>query len=393
MEIGIRLHDTAGSNLEEHLRNAREQGFSCVHIAMSKVVPGFKMADAPELLTDALADEVRGLLEKYNQRCVLLGCYLNLCSPDLSAHERTLMNYRAHLRFGKKIGALMVGTETGAPNIGYKSCPECRTEESLRLFIERVKPVVRWAEEEGMMLAIEPVTRHIVCTAERCQRVLAEVHSENLRVILDAVNLLDRENVHQAQEVVTDAIARLCARVIQDMNPAIVLIFATAHDEYMGDAFEVYAFDYLLKPFKKERVMQTLERAKKRIRHQTDGETPLPVHPTPHPVSGRLMLHHKDGVSFLNVSDIVLVQREDRTTVFYTASGERYVTSDSLSDTEARLDSSIFFRCHKSYIVNLNHIKNITPYGRWTYIVHLQGTEQDALITHEKYEELEKMFS
>lgn len=56
----------------------------------------------------------------------------------------------------------MVGTETGAPNIGYKSCPECRTEESLRLFIERVKPVVRWAEEESMMLAIEPVTRHIV---------------------------------------------------------------------------------------------------------------------------------------------------------------------------------------------------------------------------------------
>lgn len=210
MEIGIRLHDTAGSNLEEHLRNAREQGFSCVHIAMSKVVPGFKMADAPELLTDALADEVRGLLEKYNQRCVLLGCYLNLCSPDLSgarAHADELScafavwqkNRRADGRHGKP----------GAPNIGYKSCPECRTEESLRLFIERVKPVVRWAEEEGMMLAIEPVTRHIVCTAERCQRVLAEVHSENLRVILDAVNLLDRENVHQAQEVVTDAVARL----------------------------------------------------------------------------------------------------------------------------------------------------------------------------------------
>ena len=45
------------------------------------------------------------------------------------------------------------------------------------------------------------------------------------------------------------------ARVIQDMDPAIILIFATAHDEYMGDAFEVYAFDYLLKPFKAERVM------------------------------------------------------------------------------------------------------------------------------------------
>ena len=49
-----------------------------------------------------------------------------------------------------------------------------------------------------------------------------------------------------------------CARIIQDMDPTMVLIFATAHDQYMGDAFEVYAFDYLIKPIKVERVMQTL---------------------------------------------------------------------------------------------------------------------------------------
>ncbi|MBE5804735.1 MAG: LytTR family transcriptional regulator, partial [Clostridiales bacterium] len=53
----------------------------------------------------------------------------------------------------------------------------------------------------------------------------------------------------------------------------------------------------------------------------------------------------------------------------------------------------VFFRCHKSYIINLNYISNITPYGRWTYVVQLSGTDHDALITHEKYEELEKMFS
>ena len=57
------------------------------------------------------------------------------------------------------------------------------------------------------------------------------------------------------------------------------------------------------------------------------------------------------------------------------------------------MDPSIFFRCHKSYIINLNVIDSITPYGRWTYVVHLSGTDQDALITHEKYEELESMFS
>ena len=66
---------------------------------------------------------------------------------------------------------------------------------------------------------------------------------------------------------------------------------------------------------------------------------------------------------------------------------------ETLSETEARLDPDLFFRCHKSYIINLNHIKDITPYGRWTYVVRLEGTSQDALITHEKYEELESMFS
>ncbi len=184
------------------------------------------------------------------------------------------------------------------------------------------------------------------------------------------------------------------ARVIQDMDPSIILIFATAHDEYMGDAFEVYAFDYLVKPFKVSRVMQTLERARGILSHtRVDAPLPHAAAKAPADANTRMMLHHRDGVTFLRMGDIVLVQREDRATVIYTASGERYVTGDSLAETEARLDPAMFFRCHKSYIINLNHISNITPYGRWTYVVHLTGIQQDALITHEKYEELEKLFT
>ena len=183
------------------------------------------------------------------------------------------------------------------------------------------------------------------------------------------------------------------ARVIQDMDPTIILIFATAHDQYMGDAFEVYAFDYLLKPFKVSRVIQTLERARDRLSPSRD-EAPLPpIAAKANAQPTRMMLHHKEGVTFLNMQDIVLVQREDRATVIYTMDGNRYVTGDSLAETEARLDPAVFFRSHKSYIINLNHIANITPYGRWTYIVRLTGIPQDALITHEKYEELERMFS
>lgn len=184
-----------------------------------------------------------------------------------------------------------------------------------------------------------------------------------------------------------------CGRILQDTNPATILIFATAHDEYMRDAFEMYAFDYLVKPFKVDRVLQTLERARDRLRSRAQAEAlPMPA-AAPRPVTGRLMLRHREGVSFVGMNDILLVQREDRATVIYTMGGGRYVTSDSLSETEARLDPSVFFRCHKSYIINLNHISNITPYGRWTYVVELNGTDRDALITHEKYEELEQLFS
>jgi len=185
-----------------------------------------------------------------------------------------------------------------------------------------------------------------------------------------------------------------CARSIQDMNPFITVIFATAYDGYMSDAFEVYAFDYLVKPFKMERVIQTLERIRDRQTQRGEPEPAAPkaINADRKPVSGRLMLRHREGVSFVDLNDILLIQREERATVLYTRGDGRFVTGDSLGEMEERLPKDVFFRCHKSYIVNLNHIKDITPYGRWTYVVRLDDTKHDALITHDKYEELEQIF-
>ncbi len=184
-----------------------------------------------------------------------------------------------------------------------------------------------------------------------------------------------------------------CARQIQDMNPATVILFVTAHNTYMSEAFEVYAFDYLVKPFKMDRMLQTLAR----VRDSLTLSSAVPafsktVNADRKPLSGRLMLKHREGSAFIDLNDLLLVQREDRATVLYTKNGERYSTGDSLSDMESRLPADVFFRAHKSYIINLNQIKDITPYGRWTYVVRLNGIKQDALITHDKYEELENMF-
>ena len=172
-----------------------------------------------------------------------------------------------------------------------------------------------------------------------------------------------------------------CARIIQDINPKTILVFATAHEKYMGDAFEVYAFDYLLKPFREQRVMKTLALIRSRLAEEAEER------------AVKLMLRHKEGVSFVDMEDILLIQREERSTVLYLAGGERLVTSDSLSELDERLPDDMFFRTHKSYVVGLRHIDSITPYGRWTYVVKLRGTTHDALVTAERLEILQKMFA
>lgn len=180
-----------------------------------------------------------------------------------------------------------------------------------------------------------------------------------------------------------------CARKVLDINPRTMIIFATAHEEYMPEAFELYAFDYMIKPFKIERINQTLARIRN-LDHEQEASL---VSRTIRYEKGmdKLIIRNKDGISFVDMKEIILVQREERSTVIYTANG-RYVTSDGLSELEERLDRDVFLRCHKSYIINLTMVYKISPYGRWTYIVKLKNTVKDALMTHDKYEELEMLF-
>jgi len=180
-----------------------------------------------------------------------------------------------------------------------------------------------------------------------------------------------------------------CAKRIQDINPKTIIIFVTAHEEYMPDAFYLYAFDYMVKPFHPNRISQTLDRIIF-LEKQTFSMSSKDVSPKTGGL-GKLMVKGKEGITFIDEDEIILIQREDRSTVIYTAD-ERHITSESLSSLEEKLDRSVFFRSHKSYIINLTMIYKIFPYGRWTYVVKFRNTDRDALITHEKYEELQKLF-
>lgn len=185
-----------------------------------------------------------------------------------------------------------------------------------------------------------------------------------------------------------------CAKIISDLEPKTKIIFATAHSEYMSDAFEVYAFDYLMKPFHIERVNQTLDRIKS-LSGPTAANTvksdELDKIARYERGLDRLLVKGKESMSFIDIKDIILIQRENSSTVIYTKQ-DSFTTSASLSDIENKLDPEQFMRSHKSYLINVSQIKKIEPYGRWTYIVTFKDLNKDALMTVEKFEEIKKRF-
>lgn len=188
-----------------------------------------------------------------------------------------------------------------------------------------------------------------------------------------------------------------CAKIIADLEPKTKIIFATAHSEYMSDAFEVYAFDYIVKPFHVDRVMHTLDRIKElsekgknESKNESKNEELDKIVKYERGLD-KLLVKGKESMSFVDIKDIVLVQRENNNTVIYTKQ-DSFTTTASLGDIESKLDTNQFMRSHKSYLINISQIKKIEPYGRWTYVVTFKELKKDALMTVDKYEEIKRRF-
>ncbi len=207
IQLGLRLHDAEKLPLEQMLPLVRQKGFTCGHLALSKVFRDLPCT--PAALTPGYAAYLKRVFAENGIDIAVLGNYLNLLHPDEDYLRSASELYCAHIRFASLLGCGMVGTETGAPNREYKACPECRSEETLSLFISRLRPVVRCAEEFGVILAIEPVVRHSVFDPKSCRRVLDEIGSHNLQVLFDPVNLLDADNVDRREELFAEAIELL----------------------------------------------------------------------------------------------------------------------------------------------------------------------------------------
>lgn len=203
MKIGIRAHDMENAPLNELVRNIHNKGFKSTQLALSKSIYEFNVS--PMAMTPGMAMHIRDVFASNQVDIAVLGCYLNISSPDKEDNRQIKEVYKTHMRFARHLGCAMVGTETGAVNKEYKFEPANHSEAGLNQFIENCKEVTEYAEKMGVIFGIEPVYSHIMSDIERTHKVLQAVNSPNLQVIFDPVNLLSVHNESKHDDIINGA--------------------------------------------------------------------------------------------------------------------------------------------------------------------------------------------
>lgn len=161
---------------------------------------------------------------------------------------------------------------------------------------------------------------------------------------------------------------QVVAQLPEDKRPAI--IFATAHERFAIDAFDVAAVDYLLKPFDHERLQQAIRRAQDQIqRRRADGVS------APSPAGAarpdRITVKADGRLVFLQPAEIIRVEAADNYVMLHLLSG-RLMLRETMAAIETRLGSEQFARINRSAIVQLDQIREIQPAQHGDYLVVLR---------------------
>jgi two-component system LytT family response regulator len=160
--------------------------------------------------------------------------------------------------------------------------------------------------------------------------------------------------------------------VLELIGNDIAVIFATAYEEHALRAFEFHAVDYLLKPFRADRFEAALERAKERIGKKMSpkaGQLSAAAR-APGEYAERIVVKDGTRVEIIPVDKLDYAQAQDDY-IALRSQGKTYLKQQAISSLEAALDPKKFVRIHRSYLVNLERVRRLEPYGRDTHLAIL----------------------
>ncbi len=160
------------------------------------------------------------------------------------------------------------------------------------------------------------------------------------------------------------------------------IVFATAYDQYAVKAFEVNAVDYLLKPFDKQRVAQSVRKAKQRLESSAAPAGRLEelirtLEQKPGP--SKVLIKAVGRLFLVDQKDICYASIEDGVITVVTAQMEGQSNCRTLEELLGSLDQNLFWRAHRSYLVNINRIREVVPWFKSSYQLRMDDKKQSEI--------------
>ena len=163
------------------------------------------------------------------------------------------------------------------------------------------------------------------------------------------------------------------ARAINTVSPRTEFIFVTGYAKYAVDSFTVHPYDYLLKPIKRDKVMQVISSL------DTEREA-VSLQKSP---NDRLVLKSSDSIVFINIEDIFFIEKQGKKAFIHSLGGIN--ESNCIFNELESLLGPNFLRVHKSYVVNMNKVSQIKDAGNQSYSVHFDGYSGMAIMSRNRF--------
>jgi Response regulator of the LytR/AlgR family len=163
------------------------------------------------------------------------------------------------------------------------------------------------------------------------------------------------------------------------------VVFITAYREYAVDAFELEAFDYILKPYDKSRIKSMLKKLEIEYMEKMHG-----LHEDT--MINKINLWKDDKIIVVNMDNICYCEAKERITEVFTKA-QKYIVNKSISEFYSTLPKDKFFKCHRSYIVNISKIQEIIPWFNSTYNLKLDGMEFEVPVSRSNVKKFKRIMN
>jgi two-component system, LytTR family, response regulator LytT len=171
----------------------------------------------------------------------------------------------------------------------------------------------------------------------------------------------------------------------RELNPDANLpyfILSTAFDQYALEAFRLEALDYILKPIERDRLTLTVDRARRYIVEKA-GQDRIKASPVPQPQKPgfqrtKLLVKSNNRNLIVDANEIIYATIDDGLITVATATVEGHSNYRTIEELQSNLDPEIFWRVHRSYLVNINRIREVIPWFKSSYQLRMEdkkGTE------------------